>query len=502
MKTQHNECSHDRIAEFLAGRLPDPQVTQLELHLETCSQCDEELTRQTAEASFWNDAKSFLSTVSPVFQDIDTPAMTQWHHSELDEDFACDVIADPNEAGTLSFLDPTDDPRMLGRFGGYEISGIIGTGGMGVVMKGWDVSLDRFVAIKVLHANYAGQSASRKRFAREAQAAAAVVHDNVIAIYGVDDWKGMPYLVMPYIKGESLQQRIDRAAPLSFDDILGISLQITRGLAAAHDQGLVHRDIKPANILMPSSVSRVIITDFGLARTADDASLTRSGVLAGTPQYMSPEQATSDAIDGRTDLFSLGSVMYAMATGRPPFRAQSPYAILRKITDEPHRPLSQVREETPAWFEAIVDRLLEKNGDDRFQSAHELADHLEDCLAHLRQPTTTALPPLSPTTSSRLESRKPKNDWKWPAAIGLLSVFAVMGLFLADRLRNAGTETQANPSRSVEEPAATDQQPLDQSETFPSDDLPHMKWEFDDSSLDRLETDLRILLEETRVEPL
>ncbi|WP_372896978.1 protein kinase [Stieleria sp.] len=488
MKASCPSCRFDQLDAFLAGELSTAQVEQLEQHLDACRFCDEELTRRTADESFWDDTQTFLSSADGLPSDHDTdnhPLPTTSDQNRFN------VSGQDTPLGQLSFLDPTDDPHRLGRFGGYEISGIIGQGGMGVVMKGWDVSLDRFVAIKVLSPAYAGHSAARQRFAREAQAAAAILHDNVIAIYGVDHWKEMPYLVMPYIKGESLQQRIDRAAPLSLENILEISLQIARGLAAAHDQGLIHRDIKPANILMPASVSRVIITDFGLARTADDASLTRSGVLAGTPQYMSPEQAKGESIDGRTDLFSLGSVMYAMACGRPPFRAETPYGVLRKITDQPHRPLSQLREDLPPWLETIVDRLLQKDPSKRFDDAHQLADYLEDCLAHLRQPTTTLLPKLEAPTK-RLRP-----------AIPLVLLFAALllvgGWFAIDRFttRNRNAPPSAfDPGDASAAPRAPDADPS------PSDPPPaHLQWEFDATPLDQLETELDLLLNETVTDP-
>ena len=148
-----------------------------------------------------------------------------------------------------------------------------------------------------------------------------MVHDHVVAIHSVGAWKGLPYLVMAYVPGRSLQECLDAEGPLETKEIARIGLQTALGLAAAHAQGLVHRDVKPANILLENGVQRVRITDFGLARAVDDASLTRSGVVTGTPQYMSPEQTRSEAVDHRTDLFSLGSTLYALCTGHAPFRA-------------------------------------------------------------------------------------------------------------------------------------------------------------------------------------
>ena len=195
---------------------------------------------------------------------------------------------------------------MLGRLGPYEVSGVIGAGGMGIVLKAFDCSLDRTVAIKVMAPHLASSGSARRRFAREAKAAAAVLHPNVIAIHGVAADQALPYLVMPYNRGMSLQKRIDQDGPLPLQETLRIAEQIAAGLAAAHAQGLVHRDIKPANILLEDGVERLAITDFGLARAVDDATMTRSGVIAGTPQYMSPEQARGDSIDHRSDLFSFG----------------------------------------------------------------------------------------------------------------------------------------------------------------------------------------------------
>ena len=194
----------------------------------------------------------------------------------------------------LKLLAPTDDDRMIGRWGTYEVVGVVGTGGMGVVLKAFDAALNRYVAIKVLAPHLGSSGAARKRFSREAQASAAVVHDNVIEIYGVAEAAGLPYLVMPYVRGPSLQRRLDDEGPLALAEILRVGMQAAAGLAAAHAQGLVHRDVKPANILLADGIERVKLTDFGLARAADDASLTKTGVIAGTPQYMSPEQARGE----------------------------------------------------------------------------------------------------------------------------------------------------------------------------------------------------------------
>src|SRR5204863_10215328 len=172
---------------------------------------------------------------------------------------------------------------------------------MGIVLRAFDAKLHRVVAIKVMAAQLATSATARKRFTREAQAAAAVSHDHIVTIHAVEEANGLPYLVMQYVAGQSLQDRLDKEGPLDLPEVLRIGMQAAAGLAAAHAHGIVHRDVKPANILLENGVERVKLTDFGLARAIDDASLTQSGVIAGTPQYMSPEQAEGQPADHRSD---------------------------------------------------------------------------------------------------------------------------------------------------------------------------------------------------------
>ena len=247
------------------------------------------------------------------------------------------------------------------------------------------------MAIKLLTPALCHGATARRRFAREARAVAAVGHEHIVAIHAVDEFRGLPYLVMQYVPGRSLQERIDASGPLEVREILRIGTQAARALAAAHAQGVVHRDIKPANILLENCIERVKLTDFGLARAIDDASLTQSGLIAGTPQYMAPEQARGETVDARADLFALGGALYAMAAGRSPFRADSTIAVLKRVCEARHRPIRELNPDVPDWLEATIDRLLAKEPADRFQSATEVADLLEKGLAHLQQPNI--LPP-------------------------------------------------------------------------------------------------------------
>jgi WD40 repeat protein len=296
---------------------------------------------------------------------------------------------------TVEHLEPADDPTLLGRLGGYDVLEIVGRGGMAVVLKAFDPDLKRCVAIKVLAPHLAHSALAKKRFAREAQAAAAVVHPNVLAIHRVQSGGRLPFLVMALVAGESLAERLASQGPLELKEILRIGMQAAAGLAAAHDQGLVHRDVKPANILLERGVERAVLTDFGLARAGDDVALTRWGIIAGTPQYMSPEQAKGESLDSRSDLFSLGCVLYEMATGVSPFRTDSTLATMRRLVEEVPPALASLNPELPPWFIGIVDRLLEKEPARRFDSAKQVSELLESCLAYLQQPAAVLPPDLA-----------------------------------------------------------------------------------------------------------
>jgi serine/threonine-protein kinase len=351
--------------------------------------------------------------------------MLERSHDDDDESFANEFAVD--------FLEPTEDSQMLGRLGEYEIVEVIGRGGMGIVLKGYQRELHRHVAVKVMSPHLATSGAARRRFAREAWATAAVVHPHVMAIHSVHADAKLPYLVMPFADCQSLQERIDKQGLLDVKDVLRIGMQAALGLAAAHAQGLVHRDVKPANILLESNVDRVLLTDFGLARAVDDATLTRTGIIAGTPQYMSPEQANGDPVDARNDLFSLGGVMYAMCTGRPPFRADTTFGVLRRIRETAPRSIREINPDIPEWLERIVLKLLEKEAVNRLASAQEVATLLEQCLAHVQQPAV-ALP--IGTAGWELSRRRQMPIRKTPyttLAIAILLMFCValpaIGLF-------------------------------------------------------------------------
>ena len=335
----------------------------------------------------------------------------------------------------LELLAPSQEPGSLGRLGRYEALAVAGRGGMGVVFRARDTVLQRDVALKVLAPQLAASGTARRRFIREARAGATVHDDHVVAIHAVDDSGPVPYLVMDYVEGGTLEQRIRQGGPFRPEEVLRVGVQVARGLAAAHAQRLVHRDVKPANVLLENGLERVRITDFGLARVADDASLSQNGAVAGTPMFMSPEQARGETVDSRSDLFSLGSLLYALCTGRPPFRADTTLAVLSRVCNDTPRPLAEVNSDVPDWLEALVGRLMAKDPARRFQSASEVAEVLGQHLAHLQDPQRVPLPPRTQAPQPLQEIRPPRRRRILLTAAALLVGVTAIGTLVTIGLR-------------------------------------------------------------------
>ena len=421
----------------------DPTVAE---HVEQCALCQEKLAKLSGVGGWTKALVSHLRTLQGEERELrERPPQTtiELRATPFQEDApeSDEIELDPL---SLDFLEPAVHPELLGRIGRFDIERVIGTGGMGVVFKAHDGELHRAVAVKVLAPHLAHSAAARKRFAREAQAAAAVIHPNVIPIHNVSSDGKLPYLVMQYVAGESLQARVDRLGPLPIADALRIAQQTAAGLAAAHAQGLIHRDVKPANILLEESIDRVVLSDFGLARTVDDASLTRTGIVTGTPHYMSPEQANGEPIDCRSDQFSLGCVLYFMLTGRTPFRADSAMGVLNRICHQPHRPVNQINASVPRELSRVVDRLLAKSAAARFESAAACEAEISNLLSAVQSGRMRLMP-------VRNELRFP-SKYSIPAAI--LTCAAVIGgvlMFWPAKVASNGPQTvpTQQPSKVV-----------------------------------------------------
>jgi serine/threonine protein kinase len=417
------------LRRLLDPSLGDDEEALLTEHLDSCPHCRESLAA-LADTGLWRPGPPVEEALCQVMESLKEPRPLSKPAPLAPDDLL------------LGLLAPCDEPGKLGCLGPYQVTEVIGRGGYGVVLKAFDPSLHRFVAIKVLVPQFATSMAARIRFAREARAAAAISHEHVVAIHGVAEANGVPYLVMEYVAGISLQERLDRQGPLELQEILRIGLQTASGLAAAHAQGLVHRDVKPANILLENGMERVKITDFGLARAADDASLTLSGAVAGTPPYMAPEQARGEHVDHRSDLFSLGSVLYAMCTGSPPFLGSNTLGVLRRVSEEDPLPVRDWNPDVPEWLAAVISRLHARDPADRFATAREVADLLGAYLAHLQQPAHVPPPAV---LRQRRSSRPFRSGW---SLFGLPLACTVLLVLFALHLLPSGEQSPV-PVRPV-----------------------------------------------------
>jgi len=267
--------------------------------------------------------------------------------------------------------------------GKYRIVNEIGRGGMGIVYKAEDITLHRTVALKFLPAQWTSDPEARERFVHEARAASALDHSNICNIHEIGEAEDdRMYIAMAFYEGKSLREKI-KDGPLMREEALGIAIQAATGLANAHQKGIVHRDIKPANILVTSD-GIVKIVDFGLAKLAGQVKLTREGTTVGTVAYMSPEQAKGEAIDQRTDIWSLGVVLYEMLSGVLPFKGDYEQTLIHSILQQEPERLGRLRKDLPAGLENIVFKLLSKNPADRYQSMDELLEDLQSVAAGLR----------------------------------------------------------------------------------------------------------------------
>jgi HAMP domain-containing protein/predicted Ser/Thr protein kinase len=271
--------------------------------------------------------------------------------------------------------------RQVGR---YLIQSRLGRGGMATVYRAHDPQIGRAVAIKFLHASLAEDDECRGRFLREARAAGGLSHPNIVVVHDVGEIEGRPYMAMELVDGQPLAEVLEKTKQLPLRDAVLIALQLARALDYAHTRGIVHRDIKPGNIMLRADRTSVTVTDFGIAHMDDGGSQrTQVGAVLGTPQYMSPEQTRGDKLDGRSDLFSAGIVLYQMLAGQRPFRGDSLVAVATKIANESPAPLTQLRPEVPSSLRRVVDRCLAKAPAQRYASGKEMADALVKVLADI-----------------------------------------------------------------------------------------------------------------------
>ena len=309
---------------------------------------------------------------------------------------------------------------MVGRtISRYKILEKIGSGGMGDVFKAEDTKLGRIVALKFLKADALEDEDAKKRFIREARAAAALDHSNVCAMHDIDDFDGQTFLAMSFVEGETIAQKVAQR-PLPLDKALDYAIQAAQGLQAAHAKGIVHRDIKSAN-LMVTPQGQVKIMDFGLAQLADQSRITKTASFLGTPAYMSPEQAKREPADERSDIWSIGAVIYEMVSGRLPFGGENEHGVLYGIVNSEPEPLTSLRVGLPVELDRLVSKAMAKKPAERYQHIDETIVDLRAVADQLKAHKTTPPPSKDAirltSQSESSHSRRPHLAWATFTAI-------------------------------------------------------------------------------------
>ena len=370
-----SDClSNHQLRELLEGAAAREPETA-EQHLVGCEPCRRRMEQLAGHLT------------TPPGYDLAAPSS-----GSLDRviDELCSVRPDPLRS--LGILRKSADANCLAEVGKYQIRGVIGQGGMGVVFDGFDPTLERAVAIKIPLPSLVSDPTVYDRFLREARALASLSHPNIVTVHAVEEVNGTPLMVMERIDGQSLELELATLGCLPFERVLRIAIQTCAALEAAHARDLIHRDIKPANILLEAEGGCVKVTDFGLAKSLSSPSLSTNGLLVGTPEYMSPEQAASGAVTAKSDLFSLGTVLYETLSGKSLFREHNALATLQRVcTYSPPR-LGASHVEIPEWFDDLLQQLLLKEPSKRPSSAAHVLETLKarGAASRTREPTKSS----------------------------------------------------------------------------------------------------------------
>lgn len=425
--------SQDRLSDFVLGRTTEAEARSIETHLAICPHCVAAL-EQVPGDPLLAAVRQSKDTIEVAERD-GTPEVVQLPFPMLDGLQATDaslgvhtetclplqhVESRDDTAEVYSFMSRSTALGECGRLGPYNVLEQLGRGGMGVVFRAEDVQLQRSVALKVLRPHAAAAPGAVQRFLAEARAAASFKHDHVVTIYQVGEEDGVPYLAMELLEGESLEEALTRESRMSPGDVCRVGIETASALAAAHAQRMVHRDIKPANLWLEKPSRRVKVLDFGLARAfTSELNLTGQGTIVGTPAYMAPEQARGETVDGRTDLFSLGVVLYRCLTGTNPFRGRDAISTLVAVTAESPVPPSEIRPEVPQRLSDFVMHLLAKNPVDRPESAEQVVGELT-AIRHELAAVPAAL------TGPKPQMQEPPRGCRNRVVTGLLGFFAFL----------------------------------------------------------------------------
>jgi predicted Ser/Thr protein kinase len=307
----------------------------------------------------------------------------------------------------------------------YELEELVGSGGMSSVYRAHDRLLERSVALKILHEQYTRDDDYVERFLREARAVAQLTHPNIVTVIDRGEQDGRQFIVFEYVDGVNLKELVDEEGPLPVRDAIELSLQVARGLAFAHEQGLVHRDVKPQNVLLDGD-GRAKVTDFGIARSLDVDGMTITGTIMGTSNYIAPEQARGQPVDEQTDVYSLGCVLYELLTGEVPYDGDNFVTVAMRHVNDPVPSVREVRDDVSPRLDWVVQRAMAKDHQDRFASMNEFAAELEACYAELdggEGATMIARAPAAARAAPRRASRGRRRRTIWP--------FVLLGVALA-----------------------------------------------------------------------
>lgn len=447
----------EQLSGLIRGNLSDQDNARFTDHVEDCTTCQRALQNDaTGEIPIY-ELLSGIDSLNPAHESNywKTIARVEQERSmaageELTTALSANgaIASSAKQIGELDFLDPSDDPAYLGKLHHFQIARVIGRGGMGIVLEAFDPHLHRNVAIKVLNPQYQANEIARQRFCREGRAAAAISHEHVVPMYHVAKaHEGeVAYLVMQLIEGDTLESRLRDGRPLAPNEVAQISMQIAAGLSAAHKRDMVHRDIKPANIMIESETNRVKLTDFGLARAADDVKLTKTGMVTGTPLYMSPEQTLGETADEQSDLFSLGAVMYEMATGVAPFQAPSAIGVMQNIMHATPDSPQKVNAGIPRPLSDLIMSLLEKKPEDRPESASSVATALASIVNEYGPMSPLQIPTVAAKEVKKLSGSYRRLERRWVMAAWTAAAVGLLSLITAGFLMSSGDTGDDFPS--------------------------------------------------------
>jgi serine/threonine protein kinase len=423
------------LVQWQEDRLSPAQVQDLLLHLESCVIC-----QQTVDGLAAADPISrHLRHEPPAFSEaeiVEVKSTVERLQSQRPASTSAKRKRPASAGETKSpFLSSAEAADELGRLGPYRIQGLLGQGEFGLVFQAEDLQSKRPVALKVLRPETGherqGEQQARQNFLRAARAAAAVRHDHVVPISHVGDSNDVPYLVMELLRGQSLETRYQNGPPLSFREVVRIGREVAEGLAAVHTQGLTHCNLTPSNIWLEAPHDTVKLLDIGLARAVEaDSLLARTDLLKGMPFYLAPEQAQGTSVDARTDLFSLGCVLFRLVARRPPFPGKHALAILYALATQTPPALCQLDPEIPATFSQLVASLLARRPEDRPASAQAVVKALR--VIERAEITSTAEANSSSAEAEPQRHRVGRHRWRAVAA-WLLLLAVVTGAVLVLR---------------------------------------------------------------------